>query len=304
MHLDILEMEKYCIFHVEGGLGKHIASTAVANCIKKNYPNRKLIVVCAYPSIFINLPFVDRVYRLGVTPYFYQDFILDKDSLIFRHEPYFTTDHIHKKLHLIENWCKLYNLNYSGESPSMDFNVRQIQYGKRIWRREKPVMVIQTNGGPLNDQPYKYSWTRDIPYDLSLKLFDKFSREYHIIQICRDESQSIPGAESVYSPMENMELLPLILFSEKRILIDSCLQHASAALGKSSTVLWIGTSPEIFGYPSNDNIKANLPDPRSIKLPNSYLFDYDFHGSNLECPIMDLNIFNFSDIVNSIESQK
>lgn len=297
-------MEKYSIFHVEGGLGKHIASTAVANCIKNNYQDRKLIVVCAYPSIFINLPFVDRVYRLGATPYFYQDFILDKDSLIFRHEPYFTTDHIHKKLHLIENWCKLYNLNYSGESPSMDFNIRQIQYGKRIWKREKPVMVIQTNGGPLNDQPYKYSWARDIPYDLSLKIFNKFSKEYHIIQICRDESQSIPGAESVYSPMENMELLPLLLFSEKRVLIDSCLQHASAALGKSSTVLWVGTSPKIFGYSSNDNIVADIPDSREIKLPNSYLFDYDFHGINLECPIMDLDIFNFSDIVNSIESQK
>ena len=51
-------MEKYSIFHVEGGLGKHIAATAVAKTIKNNYPDRKLIVVCAYPEVFLNLSFI------------------------------------------------------------------------------------------------------------------------------------------------------------------------------------------------------------------------------------------------------
>ena len=26
---------------------------------------------------------------------------------------------------------------------------------------------IQTNGGPLNEQPHPYSWTRDIPYEIA-----------------------------------------------------------------------------------------------------------------------------------------
>ncbi|MFZ9376790.1 MAG: hypothetical protein ACO25K_06670, partial [Candidatus Fonsibacter ubiquis] len=58
---------KYSIFHVQGGIGKHIAATAVAKAIKNNHPDRKLIVVCAYTDIFINLTFVDRVYSLGRT---------------------------------------------------------------------------------------------------------------------------------------------------------------------------------------------------------------------------------------------
>ena len=86
--------KKYSIFHIEGGLGKHVLSTAVARVIKKNYPERELIVVCAYPEIFINLNFVSRVYRHGNTPYFYQDYIKDTDFLMFKHEPYFTTEHI------------------------------------------------------------------------------------------------------------------------------------------------------------------------------------------------------------------
>ena len=39
----------YSIFIVEGGLGKNVAATAVARCIKNNFPDRELIVVCSYP---------------------------------------------------------------------------------------------------------------------------------------------------------------------------------------------------------------------------------------------------------------
>ena len=113
--------KQYSIFHIEGGLGKHIAATAVARAIKKNHPSRDLIVVCAYPEGFLNLDFVSRVYKHGNTPYFYQDYIKNKDFLIFKHEPYFTTEHIKKQTPLIENWCKLYETEYSGESPEIVF---------------------------------------------------------------------------------------------------------------------------------------------------------------------------------------
>jgi uncharacterized phage-like protein YoqJ len=64
---------KYSIFHVQGGIGKHVAAPAVAKAIKNNYPERQLIVVSAYPDIFINLDFVSRSYQLGNTSYFYQN---------------------------------------------------------------------------------------------------------------------------------------------------------------------------------------------------------------------------------------
>lgn len=291
-------MEKYSILHIEGGLGKHIAATAVAKCIKNNHPKRELIVVCAYPEIFLNLSFVDRVYRLGVTPYFYQDFIDGKDSLIFKQEPYFTSDHINKKLSLIENWCKMHNLTYKGELPEILFNIRQLQFGENKWKRSKPVLVIHTNGGPMKDQPYTYSWSRDIPQMISIQLMRALAEKYHIIQVCRNKEQEIQGVEHVSESMSNMELMSLLLHSEKRILIDSCLQHAAAALGLESTVLWIATSPDIFGYSIHNNIKAELPS--NVKLPDSYLFDYNFHGTNHECPLFDLNIFDTNEILNTL----
>jgi hypothetical protein len=257
-----------------------------------------LIIVCAYPEIFLNLPYVDRVYRIGMTSYFYKDFIQDKDSLIFKHEPYFTTDHIHKRLPLIENWCKLYDLEYRGESPDLSFNSRQIQFGERKWRRKKPVMVLQTNGGPLNDQPYTYSWARDIPPHISSEIVNTLSEKYHIIQICRSKDQVISGTEPIFDPISNMELFSLLLFSEKRLLIDSCLQHAASALNLKSTVLWVSTSPNVFGYSIHNNIVAEFSS--DVKLPDSYLFDYNFNGLNHECPIKDLNIFDVSSVINTL----
>ena len=293
-------MKKYALFHLEGGLGKHIAATAVAKCIKNNHQDRELIVVCAYPEVFLNIAQVDRVYRIGATPYFYKDFIEGQDTLIFKNEPYFTTDHIHKRAALIYNWCKMHDLTYSGEMPELVFNVRQRQYGFKKWSRPRPVMVLQTNGGPLKEQPFTYSWTRDMPMPIAQSIVNHFSRDYHIIQVCRNAEQALPGVEAVTEPMSNMELLSMLLVSQKRVLIDSCFQHAAAALQLPSTVLWVATSPITFGYPMHDSIVAKLP--ASIKLPDSYLFDYNFHGTLHECPLMDLNIFDESDVLNSINS--
>jgi hypothetical protein len=292
-------MEKYAIFHIEGGLGKHIAATAVAKTIKNNHKDRKLIIVCSYPEIFVNLPCVWRVYRNVTTSYFYDDFVKDKDSLIFKHEPYFTTEHIHGKLPLIQNWCNLYNLNWLGEMPEVKFNLREQMVFQKKWAREKPIFLIQTNGGPLLDQPFPYSWTRDMPPLLSRSIVEQFKKDYHIIQICRNELNFIDDVEVQSQPMSNMELLYLLTMSEKRLLIDSSLQHGAAALKLPSTVLWVATNPKIFGYDLHDNIVANIS--KTIPLPDSYLFDYNFHGSLHECPIFEGDIlFDFDKIINSL----
>ena len=280
--------KQYSIFHIEGGLGKHIAATAVARAIKKNHPSRDLIVVCAYPEVFLNLDFISRVYKHGNTPYFYQDYIKNKDFLIFKHEPYFTTEHIKKQTPLIENWCKLYEIEYSGELPEIVFNYRQQQFNSKLWNRSKPVFIIQTNGGPLENQPFPYSWTRDIPPYVYSDIIEHFKPTHHIIQVCRDESQAINdiNVEVLNKPMSNMELFGLIQSSDKRLLIDSSLQHIAIALNKPSTVLWVGTSPKVFGYKTHNNIVANLNDD-DFNLPDSYIFDYNFLGNLHECPLTD-----------------
>ena len=284
---------KYTIFHVQGGIGKHVAATAVARCIKNNHPDRKLIIVAVYTDIFINLPYVDRVYQLGNTNYFYQNYIQDKDSLIFHHEPYFTTDHIHKKLPLIENWCKLYNF--------------QKNISKEVWvKGKKPVMVIHTNGGLLTTDAKPYSWTRDMPTELSQRLVDHYKDKYHIYQVTKLNSPKLKNANHIFATPENslslIEFFSVLIHSKKRILIDSCLQHASAALRLPSTVLWNGTNPKVFGYDIHDNICTKIP--YDFKLPGSYLFDFDFNGNETEYPFGEQEqLFDFEQIIQSVDEQ-
>jgi hypothetical protein len=135
--------------------------------------------------------------------------------------------------------------------------------------------------------------------DTAQQIVNAFSNYYHIIQICRHESNALQGVEVIKEPMSNVELFSLLLFSQKRLLIDSCLQHAAAALKLPSTVLWVGTSPKVFGYGLHNNFVAEIP--KTIKLPDSYLFDYNFNGMIHECPLFDTNIFNINEIIESLK---
>jgi len=290
---------KFIVWHIEGGLGKNVAATALLPAMAQKYNNRKIVVVASYPEVFLNNPHVYRVYRVGMTAYFYEDYILDKDTLVFKHEPYFQTAHILKQKHLIENWAELLGIEYKKQLPDLNFNMVQKQLSG-LWQRQKPVMVIQTNGGLFQGQVLGYAWTRDMPIELALYIAEKYAKDYHIIQITRENSPQIPGAEIVNYPMTNMELFSLIAASEKRVLIDSCLQHAAAALNLSSTVIWVGTSPENFGYDMHKNVKA-LPPKGTTKLIDSYLFDYSFEGILHECPYNDVNdMFDLKQIDNAL----
>ena len=300
-----MPQKKYCLFHLQGGFGKHCASTAVAKCIKNNFPSRELIVTGVWTEIFQNLPFVDRVYQMGNTSYYYQTYVEGMDSLIFANEPYFTTDHVNKKLPLVQSWCKMYNLEYNGEMPQIKFNPLQRKGAKDFWPSRangKPIMVIQTNGGMYQEQR-PYLWARDMPVVLAQKLVDHYEKDYHIFQVTKPSSEILDGVEAIKDPMTNMELVSLLLHSDKRILIDSCLQHAAAALKLPSVVLWNGTSPKVFGWDMHNNIQAKKP--AKCKLPNSVLFDFDFTGQEAEYPYVDEDddIFDFDKIVEAVDKE-
>jgi len=291
--------DKYVIWHIQGGLGKNIAGTALCADIKKKYSDRKFIMVVSYPEVFLSNPMIDRVYGLGNAPYFYEDYIEGKDVVIFRHEPYNQTDHITKKKHLVNNWCDLLGIEYKQQQPVLFPNyIQQKTIG--LWQRPKPIMVIQTGGGPMQGQKFSYSWTRDMPIEVAQEIVKRYSQQYHIIQVTRPDGYPLEGVERVDQPMSNMDLFALLVASEKRVLIDSCLQHAAAALKRKSTILWVGTSPTVFGYNMHTNLVAKLP-KKASQLIGSYLFDYQFENNMHECPYMDVkDMFNIEEIIKNI----
>jgi hypothetical protein len=294
---------KYSIFIFDGGLGKAVAATAVAAAIKTNHPDRELIVVCPWPEVFLNNRNVYRVYRSGIHPYFYVDYIKDKDSLIFKGEPYFTTPHIHKKQHVIKSWCDMFGIKSDDHPPQLTYNAAEIHLlDIKFAYRPKPKLILQTCGGLLTSNK-NYCWTRDIPQSQAQSIVDALHSRFTIMHVTRPNAYRLNNVE-VVPELPKRELLGLLLTSNKRILIDSCLQHAAAAFKMPSTVCWVGTDPRVFGYDLHTNI-VPVVDKSMDNLIDSFLFDYSFAGDEHECPYYTTStLFDVDNIIDTVESHK
>jgi len=174
------------IFQIEGGIGKSIMATAVCEIIKKKYPKSKLIVITAYPDVFLCNPNVDKCFGFNELKYFYRDYVKGQEVMTFLHNPYFETSFIKQDKHLLPIWCEMFGLDYNGESPNIYLTDREkVFYANQI-NSDKPIMVIQTNGGAENQQQ-KYSWARDIPNKVAQQVVNYFAKDYNVIHIRRND---------------------------------------------------------------------------------------------------------------------
>ena len=296
----IRDNDKYVIFEITGGHGKVVQATAVIRAIKKQYPEYKLVVVCSWDGPVFYNPNVFRFFTHNQLHYFKDDF-LNEDTIILKHDPYNETNHILRKEHLTETWCKMFNVPYDGHKPEIYLNPREIEIAKdKIKPDGRPIMLIQSNGGSPQTQYSKKSWFRDMPTDIAQNLVDIFKKKYRILHIRLPEQPELNGTEMLNLPFR--ELYAIFPLSAKRLFIDSFAQHISAGLDLQSTVLWIGNSPNVFGYPENINI---LPNANIVNKFNkfTYLSD-DISGQIQQFPYDTVNLFNVDNIVEAVEKQK
>jgi hypothetical protein len=288
------------IFQINGGIGKSIIATGFCKAIKKKYPNDKLIVVTGYPDVFLNSKDVDMAFAFGQESYFFTKYVENQDILVFANEPYLVTEHIQQKEHLIETWCKMYDIPYNGETPEIYLNSREISFYEQKFVSDKPILLLQTNGG-AEQQPLKYSWARDIPSCVVQNVINEFKNDYNIVHIRRDDQ---PAYENTIQVTDSFRaLVVLISRSTKRLFMDSFAQHTAAALGLKSTVLWVVNSPKVFGYEIHDNIQCN-PFSAKPELRNSFLSKFNIIGDLIEFPYnKEEEIFNVEDVINSIKRQ-
>ena len=289
------------IFQIEGGLGKSIMATAIVKVIKKRYKNANLIVITAYPDIFLNNPDVFEVHNISQINGLYLKLIKDQKCKIFTEDPYRNSDFITEQpIHLLKTWCKIYGLNYNNEQPQIYLTQPEIDYFTPYYKTEKPILAIQPNGGP-EGLGYQYSWTRDIPSINVNEIIEHYKDDYTIIHIKRkdqimysDTLQALDGFRSIAI---------LLQIADKRLLIDSFPQHLSAALNKKSTVCWISTKPEIFGYKHNINIKSN-PFTKEPNLTSAVYNPFNLAQDISSIPYNNLNeIFDTNKIIESINKQ-
>jgi len=299
--------KKYAIFSHQGGLGKSIAATAVAQAIKNNHKDRELIVVTPWPELWVSLPFVYRVFQLGNTSYFYEEFVRDKGSLIFGNEPYFTHTHINMELPLVESWCKMYQINYNGEQPVVRINSEQKKAIRNFYEpifEGKELLILHCCGGLYTNQK-TFCWQRDMPPEVATKVAKHFQQKgMFVMQVTRPVSYKIPDVFVRHEQLSQVELIGLLELSSKRLLIDSSMQHGSCALGLPATVLWNATNPRLFGHKIHTNIVAKQKPHKP--LPSAFLFDYSFDGSENEWPYEEgdeKDLYNIDEIIASLEAQ-
>ena len=193
-------------------------------------------------------------------------------------------------------------VEYNNETPQIYINSREKEISRNLIKfdNNKPVLIFQTFGGPGSpNQKLPYSWARDIHPAVAQEIVNILSENYNIIHICYDNHPILNNCLRIDQTISKKVLISLLLWSDKRLLIDSCLQHASAALELSSTVVWNVTKPEMFGYSLHNNMLPENTYPEGSA--NSYLFDYDITGIIDECPYDDYNnIFNIDKILKNL----
>jgi hypothetical protein len=167
----------------------------------------------------------------------------------------------------------------------------------------KPFLLIHSNGGLfVNERPF--CWARDLPFDVATKVANHFKKSHFIMQITRPSSPKIAEVFVRNEQLSNTELIGLLELTDKRLLIDSSLQHGAAAFNLRSTVLWNATSSVIFGHKLHDNIQAKEKPKKS--LPGSVYFDYQFDGNENEFPYEEEDLKDLYDvdrIIASLEAQ-
>lgn len=285
---------EYIIFQINGGIGKNVVATAVVRAINIQYPESKIIILTAYPEIWINNPRVYRIYKFGQISYFYDDYIKNKNSLILAQEPYLTTDYIYRNKHLSQLWCEMYNITWDGETPELYFTELEKNFVASLINKQSPILIIQPFGG--GQMTHKYSWARDIPPSIAQYIVNNLYKDYRIIQIKREDQM---GLNNVDYLTQNPRILAIsLLFSDKRLLIDSYMQHAAAALKLNSVVLWIGNSPKVLGYEIHKNIISDF-------IPGDLIFSlfepFDITGDPIQLSTSPDKLFDPEIIINAIK---
>jgi ADP-heptose:LPS heptosyltransferase len=287
------------ILNIQGGLGKNILATALVQGIKKRYPNSYLIVISGYTDVFLNNPMVNKCLKHNEQKEIYKKFIKSYETLFFIIDPYMTSDFQNGKGHLLNIWFELCGLKYKNEQPQFFLSKVEKQFYSNAYKHDKPILAIQPNGGASN-QNMHYNWARDIPQDLVNKIINKFKKDYDIVHIKRADQINFTNTKQALDGFRSIAYL--LSISSKCLLIDSFAQHLAKSVNKKSVVLWSATTPEMFGYESHINIKANKHTKEPLYNHGHYK-EFELVEAIENCPYQDLSeIFDYNLVYNKLNS--
>jgi len=232
-----------------------------------------------------------------------------RDSEIICPEPYFDTDYINQKAHLIHSFDKVINGNTNLSSIKMpnlytsldeEISVKILLNKIKQEKKREKVLVFQPYGSGMamrDERPFDNTY-RSFDVDVALKLIYELSKRYVVIFF---------GEQQFYHPGDNYSVnmfdknpdlrlyLNLIAQCDYFLGCDSVGQHIAAALNKPGTVVLGATFKENVSYDSFTIYRnKHLPVYTPIRLCNSTYQD----RLNSYCMVHD--DFDIENILNTI----
>jgi len=280
------------LLSIEGGAGKNIAATGAVRVAHER--EQQVDVITAWPSIWEGNPHVNKVWDWHHTEYFF-DKMKDYDEVIL-HDPYRHTHFLLGNLDLTATWNLMLNGQAEKVKPEIYLNkAEKLAVDQALASVEKPILAIQTNGGTNEG----YAWTRDIPLEEVVEVLNQFANDYEIVHLRAGGQLSIEGTKHT-AELNLRQSIEVLRRSKKRLLIDSVMQHAAAAFDLPSTVLWVMTRPEQFGYDLHDNVYSNDPELKNTDRLEMLLKGLDLDAT--KCPFSQgQSIFDTKKVVSSLK---
>ncbi len=250
--------EKYLIFEVVGDPSKDLVATAVVANLAKSHPERKIIVTTLFPEVWLHNPAVYRVYKLGNTQYFFDDFVDKKDTEIFRLDPFLTEDFIYRRKHLIDIWCELSNVTAEIKKPELFFTAREIEATGKMTNRGKPLFLFETRA--LINQPPFDAWgfapkISTLPFATVMAVVTAMQKEgFHPIHLKRADEEPLGGIEWLNLPLRQM--MCVLNLSAENLFLNSFAMQAAAAQGAAATIISAPEDWTAWGYSTLEHLPS------------------------------------------------
>lgn len=278
---------------IEGGIGKNIAATGAVKLASEKHT---VDVITAHPHIWEGNPHVNKVWDWNRVEYL-EETIKEYNQIYFE-DPYKHTKFLLGSCDLTCTYNYILNGICEPVKPEIFLNKAERLYVEELLKDiKKPILVVQTNGG-LNQG---YAWNRDLPLKEAVEVLNKFTEEYEIVHLRMKGQLEIEGIKHT-AELNIRQSLIVLQMSSKRLLIDSVMQHAAAALDLSSTVLWVLTNPKQFGYKLHNNIQCNVPELKNMNRLEGLFSGLDSDSS--KCPFgQEQKIFDTKKIIKSLKNK-
>ncbi len=239
------------------------------------------------------------MYKLGDSPYFYDDFVENKDSEIFAHDPHLGSDYIYNKKPLVEIWCEIIGIQYNNSLPKIYFTQREEEVAWRLLKSDRPLLLIQGNEVFPRFPNLNFDWTKDVPIEILQKISDVAIKKGYLVLQLRNQNQ--PGIMGATTLSLNLRVLLAGLKNINKILVvDSYISHACAAVNKQAVVTFLSTSPETNSYSLHKNIKGKITENIKDTL-DTYSPFFDIKGKILERPVSMRGTYNADEIIKVLD---